>query len=93
MHNLALLRTQAELLSMRVVNVLPRENRADRTRFERFKEGYVKARYSKHYRVSEDELAWLNAASKSLVASSTRFVRSVSQTSPIKQIECSFGLA
>ena len=37
----------------------PRETKADRARFEKLKEAYVKARYSKHYRISEGELAWL----------------------------------
>jgi hypothetical protein len=27
--------------------------------FEKLKEAYVKARYSKHYRISEEELTWL----------------------------------
>lgn len=44
---------------MRLVDAWPRELRADRTRFEKLKEAYVKARYSKHYRISEDELVWL----------------------------------
>lgn len=26
---------------------------------EKLKEAYVKARYSRHYRIGEDELAWL----------------------------------
>jgi predicted nucleotidyltransferase/HEPN domain-containing protein len=43
-HNIGFLRTQAELIDQRV---------------EKLKEAYVKARYSKHYRITEDELAWL----------------------------------
>jgi hypothetical protein len=35
------------------------ETYADRTHFEKLKETYIKARYSKDYRISEDELAWL----------------------------------
>ncbi len=58
-HNLGFLRTQAERLDMRLVDAWPRELRADRARFEKLKEAYVKARYSKHYRISADELAWL----------------------------------
>ena len=27
--------------------------------FEKLKDAYVKARYSKHYRISEEELSWL----------------------------------
>ena len=58
-HNLGFLRTQAERIDQRLVDAWPRDNRADRARFEKLKEAYVKARYSKHYRISEEELAWL----------------------------------
>ncbi|MEN3748368.1 HEPN domain-containing protein [Sphingomonas sp. HF-S3] len=58
-HNLGFLRTQAERIDPRLVDAWPRDSRADRGRFEKLKEAYVKARYSKHYRISEDELAWL----------------------------------
>jgi len=59
-HNLGFLRTQAERIDPRLVDAWPRDNRADRSRFEKLKEAYVKARYSKHYRISEEELAWLS---------------------------------
>jgi len=58
-HNLGFLRTQAERIDPRLIDVWPRETKADRARFEKLKEAYVKARYSKHYRISESELAWL----------------------------------
>jgi predicted nucleotidyltransferase/HEPN domain-containing protein len=58
-HNLAFLRTQAERIDMRLVDAWPRELRAERAKFEKLKEAYVKARYSKHYRISEEELTWL----------------------------------
>ena len=58
-HNLGFLRTQAERIDMRLVNAWPRETRDDRARFEKLKVAYVKARYSKHYRITEDELLWL----------------------------------
>jgi uncharacterized protein len=58
-HNLGFLRTQAERIDMRLVDAWPRETRSDRTRFEKLREAYVKARYSKHYRISEEELVWL----------------------------------
>lgn len=44
---------------MRLVDAWPRELKADRARFEKLKEAYVKARYSKHYRITEDDLHWL----------------------------------
>jgi predicted nucleotidyltransferase/HEPN domain-containing protein len=59
-HNLGFLRTQAERIDPRLIDAWPRDSRADRSRFEKLKEAYVKARYSKHYRISEDELSWLS---------------------------------
>ena len=44
---------------MRLVDAWPRERREERARFEKLKEAYVKARYSKHYRITEEELTWL----------------------------------
>jgi Uncharacterized conserved protein related to C-terminal domain of eukaryotic chaperone, SACSIN len=58
-HNLGFLRTQAERLDARLTYVWPDENRKQRAMFEKLREAYVKARYSKHYRISEEELAWL----------------------------------
>jgi predicted nucleotidyltransferase/HEPN domain-containing protein len=58
-HNLAFLRTQAERLDRRLVYVWPGDTRVERARFEKLKEAYVKARYSKHYRIIEEELTWL----------------------------------
>lgn len=58
-HNLGFLRTQAERIDPRLIEVWPRETKSERSRFEKLKEAYVKARYSKHYRITEDELAWL----------------------------------
>ena len=58
-HNLGFLRAQAERVDPRLVDVWPREAKRDRAMFEKLKEAYVKARYSKHYRIDADELAWL----------------------------------
>ncbi|SEJ46967.1 Predicted nucleotidyltransferase [Sphingobium sp. AP50] len=58
-HNLGFLRTQAERLDYRLFNVWPRDMRVERAMFEKLKDAYVKARYSKHYTISEDELTWL----------------------------------
>lgn len=58
-HNLGFLRTQAERIDRRLTYVWPHETRSDRTRFEKLKDAYVKARYSKHYRITRDELEWL----------------------------------
>jgi len=56
---LAGLRTQAERIDRRLTYVWPRETRSDRARFEKLKEAYVKARYSKHYTITKEELEWL----------------------------------
>jgi predicted nucleotidyltransferase/HEPN domain-containing protein len=58
-HNLGFLRTQAERLDRRLTYVWPMDSRKDRAMFEKLKDAYVKARYSKHYRISAEELAWL----------------------------------
>lgn len=58
-HNLGFLRTQAERLDRRLTYVWPMDSRRDRAMFEKLKDAYVKARYSKHYRISEEELGWL----------------------------------
>ena len=58
-HNLEFLRTHAERLDSRLTEVWPREIKADRAHFGKLKEAYIKARYSKHYQITEEELAWL----------------------------------
>jgi predicted nucleotidyltransferase/HEPN domain-containing protein len=58
-HNLVFLRKQAERLDDRLFDIWPRSTRADRAHFEKLKDAYVKARYSKHYRISADDLEWL----------------------------------
>jgi len=58
-HNLGFLRTQAERIDPRLIDAWSRDSRADRSRFQKLKEAYVKARYSKHFRISEEELTWL----------------------------------
>ncbi|GFM30992.1 nucleotidyltransferase [Novosphingobium sp. PY1] len=58
-HNLAFLRTQAERLDGRMVGIWPEGSRRERAMFQKLKEAYTKARYSRHYRISEEELTWL----------------------------------
>jgi predicted nucleotidyltransferase len=58
-HNLAFLRTQAERIDRRLVHVWPSDTRGERAMFAKLKDAYVKARYSKHYRIAEEELTWL----------------------------------
>ena len=65
-HNLAFLRTQAERLDRRLTYVWSMDTRRERAMFEKLKDAYVKARYSKHYRITSDELAWLGACVEEL---------------------------
>ena len=65
-HNLGFLRTQAERIDRRLAFVWPMDSRKERAMFEKLKEAYVKARYSKHYRISADELTWLGACVEDL---------------------------
>lgn len=55
------MRTQAERLDPRLIHAWPREKRRDQRYFELLKDAYVKARYSKHYRITEEELTYLSA--------------------------------
>src|SRR3546814_9497728 len=58
-HNIAFLRSLAEGLDRRLYGIWPETNRRERSMFQKLKEAYTKARYSKHYKISEDELTWL----------------------------------
>lgn len=58
-HNLAFLRKKAEAIDARLAEAWPRETKFERRCFELLREAYVKARYSKHYKISAEELAWL----------------------------------
>ena len=65
-HNIAFLRTQAERLDERLRDIWPSANRTERAMFQKLKDAYVKARYSKHYRISQDELSWLAVRAEEL---------------------------
>lgn len=58
-HNLAFLRKKAEAIAPRLAEAWPRETKFERRCFELLREAYVKARYSEHYRINAEELAWL----------------------------------
>lgn len=58
-HNLAFLRKKSEAIDARLAEAWPRETKFERRCFELLREAYVKARYSKHYKISAEELAWL----------------------------------
>ena len=58
-HNIAFLRSLAEGLDRRLYGIWPEATRRERAMFQKLKEAYTKARYSRHYRISAEELAWL----------------------------------
>lgn len=60
-HNIAFLRSLAEGLDRRLYGVWPETAHRERAMFQKLKEAYTKARYSKHYKISEEELTWLGA--------------------------------
>lgn len=60
-HNIKFLRSLAEGTDARLVEAWPREQRADRRRFELLKRAYVEARYSDQYDASAEDLDWLMA--------------------------------
>ena len=65
-HNIAFLRSQAERLDARLIDAWPRDIREHRAMFEKLKDAYVKARYSKHYRIDTAELEWLGTCVETL---------------------------
>jgi predicted nucleotidyltransferase/HEPN domain-containing protein len=58
-HKLNFLRSHAEQLDMRLAEAWPRGTKFERRRFELLRCAYVDARYSPHYKISAEELAWL----------------------------------
>ena len=82
-HNLENLRNQARKIDRRLVHVWPDDDRKARRRFSLLKDAYVKARYSKHYRISSEDLAWLGERVQELSA----IVREVC-TEKLTELEC-----
>ncbi len=60
-HNLVFLRRRCEPLDARLAEAWPHETKFERRCFELLRAAYVKARYSKHYKITPEELAWLIA--------------------------------
>ncbi|KAK0341499.1 hypothetical protein LTR94_026118, partial [Friedmanniomyces endolithicus] len=58
-HNIAFLRLQAEGRDATLFDIWPRGSRKERAMFQKLKDAYVKARYSKHYHIDLEELNWL----------------------------------
>ncbi len=58
-HRLNLLRDRAEAMDKRLIGVWPRTNKFERQGFDLIRRAYVEARYSAHYEISNEHLAWL----------------------------------
>jgi len=58
-HKLNFLRSQAEQLDARLVAAWPRGTKFEQRCFELLRRAYVDARYSPHYKITAEELAWL----------------------------------
>jgi hypothetical protein len=58
-YDLNQLRRFAEDMEPRLKEVWPRSSKFDRRSYELLREAYVKARYSRHYRITDEQLEWL----------------------------------
>jgi predicted nucleotidyltransferase/HEPN domain-containing protein len=59
-HNLNQLRQLTEDVEPRLKSVWPRDTKFERRCYELLREAYVKARYSRHYRITAEQLLWLS---------------------------------
>jgi predicted nucleotidyltransferase/HEPN domain-containing protein len=60
-HNLNQLRQLAEGIEPRLKEVWPRSSKFERRCYELLRDAYVKARYSRRYRISDEQLSWLGS--------------------------------
>ena len=60
-HNLNRLRSLAESMEPSLKQVWPGSTREEKRAYARLKEAYIKARYSREYRISNTELEWLGS--------------------------------
>jgi predicted nucleotidyltransferase len=58
-HNLNFLRGQAERVAPELIPVWPRAKRFEKRCWELLRRAYVEARFSDHYEISAEQLAWL----------------------------------
>lgn len=65
-HNIKFLRSLAEEQDRSLVDAWPREQTTHRAWFNTLAEAYVKARYSKHYRIESEALLWLGECTQRL---------------------------
>ncbi len=65
-HKLMFLRSRCEQVDQRLIAALPRETKFERRCFELLRQAYVNARYSPHYAITDEELAWLGQRVRAL---------------------------
>ena len=58
-HRLNFLRSQCEQIAPALIEAWPRSTKFERRCFELLRQAYVNARYSPHYAITDEELAWL----------------------------------
>lgn len=58
-HNLNRLRALGQNMEPRLRDIWPLETKFQKRCYELIRAAYVKARYSRHYRITEEELAWI----------------------------------
>ncbi|WP_176593120.1 HEPN domain-containing protein [Sphingobium sp. EM0848] len=58
-HKLTFMRGQAEEIAPELIEAWPRDDKFGRRCFELLRQAYVNARYSPHYKVTDEELNWL----------------------------------
>jgi predicted nucleotidyltransferase/HEPN domain-containing protein len=58
-HNLVRLRNLAEPLDPRLASIWPTDTKFEKRCFELLRAAYIKARYSRHYKITPEELVWL----------------------------------
>jgi predicted nucleotidyltransferase/HEPN domain-containing protein len=66
-HKLTFLRALAEDQNRLLADAWPREQQRHRAWFNALNEAYVKARYSKHFAITEEALVWLNERTAELL--------------------------
>jgi predicted nucleotidyltransferase/HEPN domain-containing protein len=59
-HKLNFLRSHCEEIAPSLIAAWPRDDKFSRRCFELLRQAYVNARYSEHYKVSDEELAWIS---------------------------------
>ena len=59
-HNLNQLRQLTEDVEPRLKAVWPRDSKVERRCYELLREAYVKARYSRQYHITSEQLEWLS---------------------------------